>query len=103
MSEKAINPIDFDEFQSLVDGFIERSSPAYDEMPASTFFELLFEKLAKRVTETLEVEGKIINNRLVLQLPVDIETAVQVKDNEILIGDQRIVVKLKEDTFAPTV
>jgi hypothetical protein len=70
-------------------------------MPASAFFELLFEKMAERVTETVEVEGEIVNNRLVLKLPADMETAVQVKDNEILIGDRRIVVRLKNDTVYP--
>ena len=103
MSEHRIKTMDFDEFQSVADGFIERSSHEFGEMPASSFFELLFDKLAERVTETVEVEGEIVNNRLVLKLPVDVETAVQVKDNEILVGDRRIVVKLKDDTIYPTV
>lgn len=103
MSEHRIKTMDFDEFQSVVDGFIERSSHEFGEMPASSFFELLFEKMAERVTETVEVEGEIVNNQLVLRLPADVETAVQVKDNEIILGDRRIVVKLKDDTVYPTV
>lgn len=71
-------------------------------MPASSFFALLFEKMAERVTETVELEGEIVNNQLILKLPADMETAVQVKDNEILVGDRRILVKLKEDTIYPT-
>lgn len=97
MSEQKIKTIDFDEFQSLVDGFIERSSQGYGEMPASIFFELLFERMAERVTETIELEGEIVNNELVLHMPLDMETAVQVKKNEILVGEHRIVVKLKTD------
>lgn len=103
MSEDRIKTMDFDTFQSVADDFIDRSSQEFGEMPASSFFELLFEKLAERVTETVEVEGEIVNNQLVLTLPVDVETAVQVKDNEILVGDRRIVVKLKDDTIYPTV
>lgn len=58
--------------------------------------------MAERVTETVEVEGEIVNNQRVLKLPADMETAVQVKDNEILVGDRRIVVRLKNDTVYPT-
>jgi len=34
---------------------------------------------------------------------MDVETAVQVKNNEILVGDRRIVVSLKDDVVYPTV
>ena len=102
MAEQRIKTMDFDEFQSVANGFIERSSREFGEMPASSFFELLFEKMAERVTETVEVEGEIVNNQLVLKLPVDVKTVVQVKDNEILVGDRRIVVKLKADAIYRT-
>lgn len=77
--------MNFDNFQSLADGFIDRSSQEFGEMPASAFFVLLFDRMAERVSETVEVESEIINNQLVLKLPIDAETAVQVKDNEILV------------------
>ena len=102
MSENQIETIDFEEFQSVADRFIERSSHEFGEMPASSFFELLFEKMAERVTETIELEGEVVDNQLVLRLPVDLETAVQVKNNEILIGDRRIIVKLKNGPIYPT-
>ena len=91
-----------DKFQSAADNFIDRSSQEFGEMPASSFFELLFDRMAERVSETVEVEGEIVDNQLVLKLPVDAETAVQVKDNEILVGDRRIVVKLKDNTIYRT-
>ncbi|MCL4872136.1 MAG: hypothetical protein KJ063_24520 [Anaerolineae bacterium] len=102
MSEQRLKLMDYDKFQTVADGFIDRSSQEFGEMPASSFFELLFEKMAERVTETVELEGEIVNNQLILKLPADMETVVQVKDNEILIGDRRIVVKLKDDTIYPT-
>lgn len=95
--------MDFDQFQTVADEFIDRSAQEFGEMSAPSFLELLFDKMAERTSETVEVEGEIVNNQLVLKLPADIATAVQVKDNEILIGDQRIVVKLKRDTIHPTV
>lgn len=102
MAEQHIKTMDFDQFQAVADGFIKRSSREFGEMPASSFFELLFEKMAERVTETVEVEGEIVNNQLVLKLPVDVETVIQVKDNEILVGDRRIVVKLKTNAIYRT-
>lgn len=95
--------MDFDKFQSVADNFIDRSSREFGEMPASSFFELLFDRMAERISETVEVEAEIVDNQLVLTLPVEAETAVQVKDNEILIGDLHIVVKLKDNTLYPTV
>ena len=102
MSEKRLKIMDVDKFQSIADEFIDRSSQEFREMPASSFFEWLFDRMAERVSETVEVEGEIVNNQLVLKLPIDVETAVQVKDNEILVGDRRIVVKLKDNTIYPT-
>ena len=71
-------------------------------MPASSFFELLFEKMAERVTETIELEGEVVDNQLILRLPSDLETTVHVQENEILIGDRRIIVKLKNGPVYPT-
>lgn len=51
MSERPITTMDYEEFQLVVDAFIERSSQGFDEMPASVFFELLFERMAKDIAE----------------------------------------------------
>lgn len=93
MSEQRIKTMDYDEFQLVAEQFIERSSQEFGEMPASSFFQLLMEQMAERVTETIELEVAIVDNQLVLEPPIG---AVQVTNNEILIGDQRIVVKLKD-------
>ena len=47
MSEQTITTIGYDECQSLIDAYIEPSSHEFGEMPASVFFELLFERIAK--------------------------------------------------------
>jgi hypothetical protein len=98
MSEQRIKTMDYDEFQLVAEQFIERSSHEFGEMPASSFFQLLMEKMAERVTETIELEVDIVDNQLVLEPPMG---AVQVARNEILIGDQRIVVKLKDKPIYP--
>jgi hypothetical protein len=99
MSEQRIKTMDYDEFQLVAEQFIERSSHEFGEMPASSFFQLLMEQMAESVTETIELEVDIVDNQLVLQPPVG---AVQVTNNEILIGDRRIVVKLKDKPVYPT-
>ena len=78
MSKQALTDMPYEEFQSLIDGYIDRSSKEYGELPASIFFQLLFERVAQRTKETIEVEGEIINDKLILRLPAGVETSVQV-------------------------
>jgi hypothetical protein len=99
MSEQAIIDMEYEDFLSLMDGYIERSTQESDEMPASVFFDLLFQRLSEKVTETIELEIEIVDNQPVLQPPIG---AVQIASNEILLGDRRIVVKLKNGSTYPT-
>ena len=91
----AVDKMSYDEFQVLIDGYIERSSRQTGEMPASVFFELLFERLAARARRTIKVTGHIVDRKLVLSLPRPETTPVQVQGNQIFVGDQRIVVRLE--------
>ena len=43
------------EFNSLVDGYIERTAVGYGEMPAEFFLDLLVERMAARVDETVNL------------------------------------------------
>jgi len=95
MSDQALTEMNYEAFEALIDNYIDRVAEEGDDMPASTFFELLFERAAQQVTETVEVEGELVNNQLVLRVPAGTESAIQVKGNEILVGNQRIVVKFK--------
>ena len=56
--QTAISMMAYDKFQRLIDDFIDRSSQEFGEMPASSFFELLFDKMAVRVSETDDAEGE---------------------------------------------
>lgn len=57
--QKAISMMACDKFQRLIDDFIDRSSQEFGDMPASAFFELLFDKMGERVPETVDVKGEI--------------------------------------------
>ena len=50
----------------------------------------------ERAKETIELEAEVVEGQLVLHLPVGVETAVQVQNNEILIGNYRIIIHLKD-------
>ncbi len=101
MIEKALTEMNYDEFQSLIEGYIDRSAQESGELPASSFFELLFDRMAERVTEIIELEGEVVGNKLILRLPADQQTAVHVQDNEIVVGDRRIIVRLKNNPLYP--
>lgn len=95
MSNTLLAVMDYDEFESLMDSYIERSSQESGEMPAGSFFELLFTRAAQQAQETIEVKGEIVEGQLQFSLPEEVESAVQVQGNRIVIGSQVIVVRLK--------
>lgn len=95
MSKKLLTDMSYEEVSSLMNNFIERSSKQSGEMPAASFFELLFERAAQRVAKTFEVEGRIVDGQLVFELPNILGSPpLHVQDNQIVIGEQRIIVKL---------
>ena len=94
--EKDLNEMSEDEFDELIDNYIERSSHGYGEMPMSIFFELLFENLAHPVQETIDLRLRINDGELDLRLPpTNEEATILTRGNQILVGDQRIVVNLE--------
>ena len=97
MGEQLISNMPTDEFDAVVDAFIERETKGMGELDAPLFYEVLKEAVTSDTTSdsttAIELEGEIVNNQLIFHLPMEKETAVYVKGNEIVIGDQRIVVK----------
>jgi hypothetical protein len=49
----------------------------------------------------LKVEGNTVGDQLIFRMPADVETAVQVRGNEILFGNQRSVARLSMGMFFP--
>ena len=92
--------MDYAEFQELTDAYITRSSQQDDAIPAFTFLELLFDVLSQRVQNVIRLEGQVINGELVLA-PTEEETPVQVRGNQILLGDWQVIVTLKNDKLQP--
>jgi hypothetical protein len=103
MNEKNISNMPTDEFDAVVAAFIERETKDMGELKVPLFYEAIREKIASEASaETIEVEGEIVDNQLVVDLPEDLETVEQMKDIAILVGNRRMTVKWKDDTIYPT-
>jgi hypothetical protein len=100
MSKKLLTEMEKDEFQTLIDDYISRSAERDDAIPASTFMEMLFDLLERQTTNVVELEGEIVNGRLVLT-PTGEAAPVQVQGNRILLGDLQVVVSLKDNALQP--
>ena len=104
MSEQVISNMPTDKFDAVIDAFIERETRDMGELDTPLFYEALREMITSvDSVKMLEVEGEIVDNQLVLDLPRDLESTEQMRDIAILIGDRRITVKWKNDTTYPFV
>ena len=88
MKAQTFDELSQEEFNQLINGFIERED---DEMELSTFFQVMKELETKRNTEVVELEGEIVDGKVVFDTPAPLP----VQTNEIYIGDTKIVLKLR--------
>jgi hypothetical protein len=106
MNEQLISNMSTDEFDAVANAFIERETKDMGELDAPLFYEALREMMAPDTiaepANTIEVVGEIVDNQLVLDLPKELESAEQMKDIAILVGNRRIIVKWKDNTIYPT-
>jgi hypothetical protein len=104
MEEKLISKMTIEEFDTLIDAHIERETKDMGELEATLFYEALQEVLgAESEDDLLEVEGEIVDNQLVLNLPAGFEPLEQIRDIAILVEGRRFVIRLKDDKIYPTV
>ncbi len=106
MGENLISNMPTDEFDTVVDEFIDRETKDMGELDAPLFYEALKELIVSEIStgsdKPIEVEGEIVDNQLVLDLPEDLESMEEMKDIAILVGNRRITIKWKDDKFYPT-
>ena len=95
MTEKTLEQLTDEEFQSVIENFIEQGASGTDEMCMSTFFRLWDDIEKKRPKPTIEVQGSIVAGKLVFSLPQPVLN-VSVRENEIVTPYERIVVRLGE-------
>ena len=103
MNKRPLSDMPKEEFANIVDAYIERETKDTGELDAPLFYEALHEMVeADIAAEAIEIEGTIINNQLVLNLPEEWEPGRYMEEVSILFGNHRITVKLKDDTIYPT-
>lgn len=80
------------EFDDLVEGAIDRISTGYSEMTAEIFLDLLAERIATKTEETVNLSLKMVGGKLVITPDREV-AGVVVRENEILTGRYRLVLK----------
>ncbi|MFQ6039650.1 MAG: hypothetical protein ACE5PV_02235 [Candidatus Poribacteria bacterium] len=93
MKDKSLEKLTDEEFNKVIENFIEREAEGTDEMEVSTFFQLWDEIEKKRIKQTIEVEGNIVEGKLVLSLEKP-ALNISVHENEIVTPYERIIVRL---------
>jgi hypothetical protein len=93
MSEKQITEMSGEEFEAVVEAYIERESHNMGEIAAPLFYEALEEIFAAE-PETVELEGRIVGSHLQLHPAFPDMPGVSVHDNEIVVNNFRFVIHL---------
>jgi hypothetical protein len=60
MTKKRFDEMSEAEFDDLIDGYIERTATGYGEMPADIFLDLLTERMADKVSETVNLSSGLV-------------------------------------------
>ena len=97
-NKKRLDEMSEAEFDSLIDGFIERTATGYGEMPAEFFLDLLVERLEARADETVNLSIDVREDDDLIITPDRELSDIVIRGNEILVGTRRFVLKLVERT-----
>jgi len=95
MKDKTLEQLTDEEFETVIENFIEQEAEGTDEMEVSTFFRLWDEIEKKRAKPTIEVEVNIVEGKLALSLEKP-ALNVSVHENEMVTPYERIIVRLGE-------
>lgn len=91
-----------EESEELFDTWAGRD---FEDIPTDTFFATLEEIGARRPPQHIEMEGEVVGDRLVFIPPEGVPLPFTVYDDEIVLGDYTIRVRLKgmRDVIPPEV
>jgi len=92
MTEKLLGSLSAEEFNELVDAYIERSEP--DTMSFEALDEAVRRLAQEAVAETIEVTGVVQGDTIVFDPPK--AAPVIAHGNELLIGGLRLVIKIRQ-------
>jgi hypothetical protein len=84
-----------EEFDAVIDAYIERETQDTGELSAPVFYQALREIFsAEAIEETIELQGELEGNRLRLHPPVPPLPLVIVHDNEIVVNKIRFIIHI---------
>ena len=89
MQQQTLDDLTAEEFEQLLDNFIQRDD---EEMPISTFFAALELIDREKRQQIIDVTGEIIEGKLFLSLPKVSAALIEVRGNEILIDETRKII-----------
>jgi hypothetical protein len=93
MTMQRFSEMNEQEFQQIIDNYIDRAATGEADAPPEVFFDLLAERLAQSVDETVTLLVDIDNNDLTLRSDREFADIV-VRGNEIIVGNHRFVLQL---------
>lgn len=93
MNEKLITEMSGEEFETLIEAYIERESQNMGEIDVPLFYEAL-EDIFAAEPELVELEGHIVGHELQLHSSKRMAPGVRVHDNEIVVNNVRFVIRL---------
>lgn len=101
MTMQRFSEMNEQEFQQIIDNYIDRAAAGQADVLPEVFFDLLAEKLAQNVDETVTLLVDIDNNDLTLRPDREFADVV-VRGNEIIVGNHRFVLQLATAPDAPS-
>jgi len=93
MSSKQFAEMEEAEFDSIIDGYIERTAHGYGEMPAKVYFDLLAERMEEQVEETVTLSINVTEDDLIIHSDRELGD-ILIQGNEIVIGKHRFILQL---------
>ena len=94
MSDKTLTSMDEDEFDALVEEFIERGA---DQVTPRTFLQVMTDVAAKRSSREVELSGRVVNGEIIFDTPAPLP----VSNSTLYVGDTRITLRLRVKKSPP--
>jgi hypothetical protein len=91
MENKTIATMNEDEFNALIENFIERGE---DQITPQTFFEVMADIAEERSQREVELSGRVVNGEIIFDQPA----ALPVGANTLYVGDTKIKLNLRVES-----
>ncbi len=93
MSTQRFSAMTEQQFDQLIDQYIDRAAQDEADVPVEVFFDLLVQRLSQRVDEPVTLFVDVENNDLTLRAEQEVPDVV-VRGNELIVGNHRFILQL---------